>query len=155
MFGKSAPWTTYFRQVKAMFEDDPEIKFVEDENDQRTLLMYVDNSEKADAISQLLNCEVNYGGVTATIKIIPANKTETKADLFVKAFSGNPAFSRMVSTKDIFVNPIHYCVFAKKVVQFWDDNLGDINGNETTLYQTIAENIFDDTEGVLFCTEDK
>lgn len=153
-FKKSAPWITYFRKLEALFGKDPEIK-IEYFDVPALLKMYVDNPTKAEAISQLLPDEVNFGGVTAEIRVVPSNKPLAKADLFAQAFTGNPAFSRMVDVGGVFTNPIHYCVFNKEVVQYWDDNLGDINGNESTLYQNIAEDVFEDTEGVMFCTEDK
>lgn len=153
-FKKSAPWITYFRKLEALFGEDPEIK-IEHFNAPALLKMYVDNPAKADAISQLLPEEVTFGGVVAEIQVIPSNKSLTKAELFTQAFTGNPAFSRMVDVEGVFTNPIHYCVFNKEVVQYWDDNLCDINGNESTLYQDIAEDVFEDTDGVMFCTEDK
>lgn len=153
-FKKSAPWITYFRKLEALFGDDPEIK-IEYFNVPALLKMYVDNPAKAEALSQLLPGEVVFGGVAAEIQVIPSNKSLTKAELFAQAFTGNPAFSRMVDVGGVFTNPIHYCVFNKEVVQYWDDNLCDINGNESTLYQDIAEDVFEDTDGVMFCTEDK
>ena len=153
-FKKSAPWITYFRKLDALFGKDPEIT-VNYFNDPAVIKLYVDNPMKADALSQLLPDQVVFGGVTAEVQIIPSNKPLAKADLFAQAFAGNPAFSRMVDVEGVFTNPIHYCVFNKEVVQYWDDNLCDINGNESTLYQDIAEDVFDNTDGVMFCTEDK
>ena len=49
-------------------------------------------------------------------------------------------------------NPLTYVVLKKEVVQFFNDNLNDIHGLETTLYQTIAKDVFDGT-GVFFCTD--
>jgi hypothetical protein len=43
-------------------------------------------------------------------------------------------------------------VFEKKVVQFFNDQLDDINGNKSTLYQDIAKDVFEKHEGVYFCT---
>ena len=44
------------------------------------------------------------------------------------------------------------CVFAKEVVQYWNDSLSDPYGKVSTLYQDIAKDIFEDTDGVMFCT---
>ena len=47
----------------------------------------------------------------------------------------------------------HYAVFQSKVVQFFNDDMSDINGNCTTLYQEIAKDVFSGrAEGVFFCT---
>ncbi len=53
----------------------------------------------------------------------------------------------------IFSNDISYILFEPKVVQFFNDDLGDLNGLRSTLYQDIAANVFEDAhEGVFFCT---
>jgi hypothetical protein len=47
-------------------------------------------------------------------------------------------------------------VFVPEVVQYYTDNLGDINGFRTTLYQELAKELFGDSElsrGVYFCTD--
>ena len=151
--GLSSPWVTYFRKIEALFGEDPEIT-IQYTTSPAELKMYVTNPTKAEAISQLLPNEVIFGGMKATILIIPANVGTRKVDLFRQAFEGNPAFKYIQSVEEAYTNPIHYCVFAKEVVQFWDDNLGDIHGNTSTLYQDIADDLFDNTEGVVFCTDD-
>ena len=61
----------------------------------------------------------------------------------------------MIDIEGVFVNPIHYCVFKKEVAQYWGDNLGDPHGNVSTLYQEIAKDIFGESGGVIFCTDNK
>ena len=51
--GLSTPWVTYARKVNALFEEDPEV-LVDYENDGPTLILYVENAAKADALEQLL-----------------------------------------------------------------------------------------------------
>ena len=47
------------------------------------------------------------------------------------------------------INSFTYVVFEKEVVQYWNDNLGDINGLRSTLYQDLAKEIFaDDLQNV-------
>ena len=53
------------------------------------------------------------------------------------------------------MNVLTYVVFTNKVVQFFNDNLNDIYGNVTTLYQEIASDVFDIESGVFFCTDFK
>ena len=52
-------------------------------------------------------------------------------------------------------NPLHYVVFKNRVVQYWSDNLGDINGNTSTLYENIARDVFGETDNVCFNTDTK
>ena len=50
-------------------------------------------------------------------------------------------------------NPITYVVFVNEVVQYFNDDLGDVYGQCSTLYQEIAKDVFGETEGVFFCTD--
>lgn len=150
----SAPWYTYYRKLTMLFGDDPDIELGFDE-DSMTVEMFVNGTEKYEAIMKILPAEVKIGNVTLHINIVPSNKEDTVADIFRKAFSGNPAFSYAATVEGITTNPVNYIVFKNKVVQFWNDNLGDINGNMSTLYQDIAKEVFtkDSTNGALFCTD--
>lgn len=145
------PWITLFNEIKAMFGNDPDItvEYNEDNNDIR---LYVNGQEKADAITQLLPTERKYGNVVVKVTVVPANKLgKEKLSLFRKAFEGNPAFSYVKDIPGVF--SVSYVVFKNKVVQFFDDNLGDINGNRSTLYEEIARDIFEDVAGIYFCTD--
>ena len=65
-------------------------------------------------------------------------------ELFETAFEGNPAFAYATSPVDegyIWV-PMTYVVFKNCVVQFFNDNLNDCHGVVSTLYETIAYDIF-------------
>lgn len=89
------------------------------------------------------------------ITVIPANANkESSISLFQKAFAGNPILNYIEGTEDTFSNYLYYFVFRNEVVQYFNDNLADIHGLESTLYQTLANEIFEGRhEGVLFCTD--
>ena len=149
----SPPWVTFYREINALFEQDPDVEVEFHEND-NSICVYVEGQEKADAIDALLPDEKTFGNITVQIVVIPANKVMSKSDLFNVAFSGNPAFAYATAkTDDVFPKPFSYVVFKKKVVQFFNDDLRDINGNMTTLYQNIAKDVFGEDEGICFCTE--
>ena len=150
----SSPWAIYYREIDAMFGDDPEIKIDFDET-ANIIKMYVDNSEKADAISKLLPSEKVFGNVVLKIQVIPGDvNTCARLDLFQKAFKGNPALSYTTEVKEgIFPIPFEYVVFQNKVVQYFNDDLNDINGLCSTLYQEIAKDLFGEKDGVYFCTD--
>ena len=151
--GLSAPWVTYYREIEALFGADPEITVKYDELKGEIKLL-VDNDDKAEAIAQLLPTEKTFGGVTIKVTVVTANSFRTaSANVFRRAFEGNPAFSFMETVDGVFTNPISYIVFANKVVQFFDDNLGDIHGIRSTLYENIASDIFAEHEGICFCTD--
>lgn len=154
----SAPWVIFYREVQALFAEDPTVHVVynEEEND---IKLYVDKGDKAEALSLLLPSSKTFGNVTVNISIIPANNGEGlfgdfgKAELFEIAFFGNNAYSFAKTITGIFTNNLTYVVFKKKVVQYFNDDLGDVYGQCSTLYQEIAKEVFDTIEGVYFCTD--
>lgn len=148
----SAPWVEFYNKVKALFEQDSEVKTVfEDES--KEIKLYVANARKADALSQILPGEKTFGNVTVKITVIPANTNGgSKFDLFADAFDGNPALS-YVQHVDAVIGAFDYAVFQNKVVQYFNDDISDINGNCTTLYEDIARDVFGSDAGMFFCTE--
>ncbi len=154
------PWVTYVNEVKALFDDDPQVRVVYD-NDTVELKLYVEDAKKAEAIRTLLPESKPFGNVSLTIKVIPANvgnydfSRYTFRQLFDAAFDGNPVYSFSRDIDSIFMNVLTYVVFTNRVVQFFNDNLNDIYGNMTTLYQEIASDVFETGESVFYCTDIK
>lgn len=145
----SPPWITYTNSVKAIFEKDPHVE-VTYSNEDATLFLLIEGTEKFNAISALLPREKTFGNVTLTIDIEQKDNQLGNADLFKAAFNGNEALVDFESFDTPF-GPQHYAIFKKEVVQFYDDNLGDINGLKSTLYENIAREIFGDLS-VHYCT---
>ena len=151
--GLSAPWVKYYREINALFGDDPDIRVVYDEDNVITTL-YVEDADKADALTQLLPTEKDFGNVVMQIMVVPANAPlANKMTLISRAFRGNPVYSYGTSVEGIFTSPIHYVVFKNKVVQYFNDDLGDVNGNCSTLYQEIAKDVIGESDGIHFCTD--
>ena len=154
------PWNVYVSEVEQMFRLDPEVHVVYD-NELYTLKVYVDEPKKASALGVLLPEEYNFGNVTLKISVIPANgvSEEDKVDpnntdkLFEAAFSNNRALSFVRTVRGIFTNNLTYVVFVNRVVQYYNDDLGDVYGQCSTLYQNIAKNIFVPIEGAYYCTD--
>ena len=148
----SAPWVTLYRKIDALFGCDPEIRVAYDEED-TAIKLYVENHDKAEALEALLPSERTYGSVTVTITVVPANElTASRAALFRRAFEGNPAFAyEKTAGKGLY--SFSYVVFRNRVVQFFNDDLQDVNGNCSTLYQEIAKDVFGEQEGIFFCTD--
>lgn len=148
----SSPWAQYYEKVKAMFGDDPEIKIVFDEENY-ILKLFVDNTDKADAIQFLLPPQVVFGNVVLEVQVIPPKKEDMNIlDIFDVAFKGNPAldFTNRATTSG--GGQFNYVVFKKEVVQFFNDSLADISGRDSTLFQDIAADIFKPLENVHYCT---
>lgn len=148
----SAPWMIYFNQIKAMFSEDIAVKAVWD-GATYTIKLYVDGEEKAEALSQLLPQTKQFGNIEVTITIIPANKlNDSKVSLFQKAFDGNPAVVD-ITTFDTPFGTNSFVVFAPKVVQYYNDDMYDLNGICSTLYQELAKSLFGEFANIHFCTE--
>lgn len=155
----SPPWATRVSQIEQLFKYDKEVHVVYDE-EQYSLKLYVDSPTKAEALTRLFPTEYDFGNVTLTITIVPANAEKVTfstnyADLYNYAFRDNPIFSFTKTVHGIFSNDLTYVVFKNRVVQFFNDDLGDIYGNCSTLYQCIAKDVFGEKEGISFCTDNE
>lgn len=145
----ASPWVNFYRELEALFGEDPEIRIEYNEED--NIVIYVDNKEKAEALQELLPFSKDFGNVTVFINIIPCNLERTlNKSIFEKAFKGNPVFAYTVDSKKL---PIHYVVFKNRVVQYFNDALNDAHGVRSTLYQEIAKDVFGEVNGVYFCTD--
>lgn len=157
----SPPWITYVNEINCLFEHDPEVQLVYD-NDEKTVELYVEDPTKAFAIDRLLPDEVEYGNIVLEVKVTPGNKVPseeipdnpTNDWLFNTAFKNSPVFAYTKTITGLFSNDLTYVVFKNRVVQFFNDNLNDIHGLVSTLYQEIANDVFsDELNGVCYCTD--
>ena len=148
----SPPWALFYRKIQAMFGQDPEIHIVYDE-EAEIVKLYVEDPEKAEALAKLLPEKKMFGRVGLDIQVIPADgkklsttlaEDEINAAIFNKAFKGNPALSYARTFKNIFQFEATYVVFVPAVVQYFADDISDINGIQSTLYEFIAREIFAD-----------
>lgn len=155
-----APWQEHYEMIKAMFAEDPDVFVLMDE-EQYEIRIYVNEQAKADALEAILLHEVVFGNIMLKINVIPANQMpEKEADqsveaLFEVAFDGNSALSYVKTLDGPFEFNATYVVFAKEVVQYYRDDLSDIHGLRSTLYEDLAREIFAKTLGVYFCTDDE
>ncbi len=148
----SSPWITYYKKVYTLFDGDPEVAVMYDD-DEKKLTLLVDNEIKANALSELLPSEKSFGSVMVTIEVVPSNESQTIESLVRNAFTGNPILSEIQTVEGVFTNPICYVVFKPSIAQFWNDDLSDLNGVCTMLHQDIAKEVFDGNEGLFFCTD--
>ncbi len=152
----SSPWVTFYRELNAMFEQDPDVEVIFDE-EENVVTLYVDDAAKAEALQLLIPEQKTFGNVTLKIDIIPANDVNRNnyvdcEAVFTTAFKGNSAFCYADTIYGILSNPITYIVFENRVVQYFNDSLSDIHGLCSTLYQEIAKDIFNPLPGVCYCT---
>ena len=153
----SSPWVRLYREIQAMFAEDKQVKVVLDDTN---VNVYVEDEVKADAIEKILKALYVFGNVTSMVTVYPANncKSEEKYTydsveaLYKTAFENNPALSYVAEYSTVF-GSMAYVVFANKVVQYFNDDLGDVNGMCSTLYQDIAKDIFRHEPNTFYCTD--
>ena len=155
----SPPWVIFYKEVNAMFEYDPQVHVIYDE-DANHIQLYVEDNVKAEALSKLLPAEKSFGNINVKISVVPPNDENVDLDnedyetLFEMAFDGNSIFAFAKSLPSVFFSiPMTYIVFRKQVAQFWTDNLSDYYGLCSTLYQDIALDIFGEIKGVSYSTD--
>lgn len=148
----SPPWITFVHEIEALFAADPDVKVKFDEN-KNIVKLYVADTDKAEALEKLIPSKKEFGNIVIVVEVIPPNLGEmSEEQLFKKAFAGNPAVSYTAS----YDNPLGhltYIVFKKEVVQFFNDQLDDINGNKSMLLQDIASDVFGSDHAVFYCTD--
>ena len=148
----AAPWTIFYRQVQVLFKKDPEIKVWYDERETK-IKLYIDNADKAEALTKLLPEEKQFGNVNLKIEVVSGtSRYEDTVSYIEEAFRGNEAVSEIKVVETIFGQTFVYVVFKKEVVQFFNDDLTDLHGICSTLYQDIAKEVFGYVDGVFFCT---
>lgn len=165
----SPPWVTYVNKLIALFGQDPEITIkVIDSH----VKIYVDNEEKALLLTKWLPFGKDFGNYALSITVYPPNEQNLPSKLKLTAeiedlpldrqfdlvFAKNPVYSFSYRVEGLFSNDITYVVFKNEVVQFFNDNLNDIYGNISTLYENIARDILEyipDNQVVFFCTDVK
>ena len=152
----SPPWITYFQEIKALFGQDKQIHITTDEDSDPgpSIILRVDDNEKYEALTKILPSTKVFGNVIAYVQIYPSNEhvKEPEVCAFAKAFKDNPVVEDILSVSVAQGAPISFVSFKKEVVQFYNDNMQDPNGFESTLYQNIAKDVFENTDGVFFCT---
>lgn len=152
------PWSVFINELQALFDGDPEIAFnVDWDGEHPSVVLATNNPDKAAALVKLLPDEEWFGNVTLSISVdcptISNLAFPTAKELFETAFSKNPAFAYVVTTEGYWYVPFTYVVFKNCVVQFFADNLNDPHGVISTLYEDIADQIFNSIPSVVYCTD--
>ena len=159
-FGIQSPWVTYWNKVKALFELDDQVD-VSDilpgaESGYEFTIMVLNNHEKWVALTQIMPAHMQFGNVTLKINI-----SENMADnhytveAFKKAFEGNRRVRDIKEVVDMAGCAHNFVRFEPEVIQFYNDDLRDYNGNWTGLLQDIAREVFEDAAmDINFCTAD-
>jgi len=149
-----APWYTYQKKIKALFDCDPEITVgeIKEKSDGYEFTIEVLNNAKMKALKSKIPAEKVFGNVI--LKTFFKLKTETS--IFKVIFTGNPLVADIKDIVDPTGTHHEYICFKPEILQFLDDDLRDYVGNWTGIPQDIAREIFEeDVSGTNFCTMDK
>ena len=157
----SSPWEQVHHALLALFAKDPYIT-VEGIDDDMVLTIVVSNMDKFNAMVRVLKTKYDFGNVKLKINVInnidEKHERDTEfmddAEALGVLFEGNPLFARIDKTKQSII-PVTYnffCVFKKKVLQYYNDDISGLNGMKSILAQDIAREVFE-VEDVSFCTD--
>ena len=149
-----SPWINFYHEVEALFRNDHEVtvKF-DDENYE--LKLFVDNAKKGEAIEYILPHEKIFGNVTVKITVIPANKPISGIDeALAIAFKGNPVFGHFETVSSPF-GDMNYAVFLPYILQYFNDDIGDIDGKRTATIEDIAKEVLSLGDAWHICSDRK
>ncbi len=157
--GLIAPWYIYQAEVKALFDRDPQIDvgavYQQENGKDYAFDIEVRSHAKYMALDRVLSRFKLFGNVALTINLFDEENDagDEAVSIYSAIFDGNP----IVESVEDIVDPagVHhgYVVFRPEIIQFYADDLRDINGNWSGLAQDIAREIFDDAaHGLNFCT---
>ena len=164
-----APWDEFYHEIDTFFKDDPDVMVLYDE-DVKEVKLLVKYAVKAEALSEILIDEHDFGGVKLKVTVVPANGYIPKdVSKHVKNLVGDEDYQKLYcqalrnneNLKDVkFIQGVPgfnalYVIFTKRVLQYYADNLGDYNGMRSTLAENIARDIFKMFPGRFFCTDVK
>ena len=160
MITKSAPWYSYQKKLKALFERDPQIRveeIIEAENQDGDYILNIEvySHEKFVALDRILPSVIPFGNVTLCIYLydMENGNEEDALSLYKTIFRGNPIVKDFKTATDQAGVNHHFLRFQPEVLQFFDDDISDYNGNWSGLAQDIAREIFgDSSHGINFCT---
>lgn len=154
---KSPPWETFYNEVEALFEGDTDINVMRQFTEgKKQINIYVENDKKYLLLQKYLPSEKRFGAVIVFINLIPANKelkNSTTTEDMHTLFDNNKNVS-VVETKGVPGGELTYVAFKNGVVQFFDDNMADLNRNKTMLMEDVARDVLNvPIDGVYFCTD--
>ena len=149
--GIQSPWVTTYGKIRALFENDSDLKISKLSGDHEgvyTFAITSGNVTKLTAIEKILKKEFVFGNVTLQVKFIyddPVDDQITAND-FRNAFNGNTIVRDVKTVKNPFGTEQTFVMFGKDVIQFYNDDISDLYGNFNGLSEDIAREVFNPTD---------
>lgn len=156
MLNIEAPWFTYFKEIYNLFEKDPELtvdsELTEKDDGNYEFMIASKNGDKLNAIERLLGYGRVFGAIKVFIKYGYENvKDEDWAEVYRKAFEGNPYFQEVAEYQLPMFGTSTYAIFKKDIITFYNDNLGDYHGNDHYIVADLVKDIITD-QNIYICT---
>ena len=137
--GVISPWALYAAKMEALFELDEEV-IVTYDNEERKVLLLVDNPAKADALSKIVPEAVEFGDEKLAIAVVPANDELSQAQVIRQAFEGNPVLADVLEVEALGgINT--FALFEPDVTQFRSDDIQSPWGVSTMTYEQLARDV--------------
>lgn len=149
MLKLQSPWVLFYKEVCALFARDPEVKVLFNNEEPELKIQVKGNDEKAACIARFFPKEKAFGNIVLTCSVVGDNgQPVPDVDLpdsiaIQKVFEGNGALSFIKEIQTPFQYTITYVVFVKEVVQYYSDNMYDLYGATSTVYENLARDIFE------------
>ena len=152
----TAPWHIFRNKLAAMFELDEEVSVspVSDGENGKYITVSVSNHAKAAALGKILPKSVEFGIVPLTVTVTDVAAEETPAEIARAAFAYNRMVRDIRTDTDAAGAEHTYVIFEPDVMQFFNDDLSDYQGNFNALFEDAARDLFDVDPSVNFCTAD-
>lgn len=158
-----SPWVLFYKEVYALFARDPQIKVLFNNDGPELKIQVKGNDEKAACLGRFFPKEKAFGNVILNCSVVGDNgEPVPDVDLpdkiaIQKVFEGNEALSFVKDVPTPFGYSILYVVFVKEVVQYYSDNMFDLYGATSTIYENLARDIFEqpfqNADYCSFCTD--
>lgn len=153
----STPWATYRNKLNALFELDNCITVgdVVETGNGHELTIVVTDKDKYIALDRVMAKKIEFGNVVLTInlKLGDSSIADDYSELYKTLFSDNRIVKDIIIGKDFAGQDHCYVRFQPKVIQFFNDDISDYDGNWSGIAQDIAKEVFTDTPvGIHFCT---
>ncbi len=156
-----APWYTFAKKLYSLFKLDDKIHMDDLYRDDDGPCTYaldiiVEGHEKLAALQKMLPRVKTFGNVTLALNLMGKDSDDyaSEVETFKTIFEGNRILKDIRELEDPSGTKHAYVRFQPEVVQFFDDDLSDYNGNCTCLAQDIAKEVFEGANCVNFCTAD-
>lgn len=149
MLKLQSPWVLFYKEVCALFARDPEVKVLFNNDEPELKIQVKGNDEKAACIARFFPKEKVFGNIVLNCSVVGDNgQPVPDVDLpdsiaIQKVFEDNGALSFIKEVQTPFQYSITYVVFVKEVVQYYSDNMYDLYGATSTVYENLARDIFE------------